>query len=186
LPNIQDLLNMLHITIIHEKIDKPHFMIRENYVLPKYVASSYNDCCNIITKYYQYHYSAWMKFSTPMPKDIAFAQVKTILDKGQGGFVTSVKNALWGRDAALVGLLDAIADSLREDATEKYVEYILSKVSPLDYDLKVQFMRQYIKQYATPVLPNEKLMSPYELAANFGGVIKYHLQWINSLRKNIQ
>ncbi len=185
--NIQYILDLLRSNKISEEVDKPHYMIREGYNLPRYKAEDYDDCCNIIIHYYQYHFRAWMKSSTTMPRDIAFGQAKQMLDKGQGGFIKHVKNAIWGRESGLIGLIDTIADTLREDSVAKYVDYVLSThVNPMDFDLKVHFMKQYLKQYAIPVLPGERLMSAYELASNFDAVIKYHLQWINSLRTNIQ
>ncbi len=185
--NIQDILDMLHISVIGKKIDEPHYMIREAYKLPRYIARDYNDCCELGTKYLQYHFSKWTNCPTLLPTDMAFAQVREILDKLQGGFVGAVKNAIRGREKGLVGFIDVIADSLRDEAVEKYIMYVVTThIPPMDYDLKVRLMKEYLKKYASHILPNEQLMSPYELAANIESLIKFHMEWINSLRKNIQ
>lgn len=181
---LHGILQLLHISVITEKVDRPHRMIRERWVTPTYVPVDYPEFCKIITGYYQYHTKAWLGGPT-MPADLAFSKAREILEKGQGGYVQIGKCSLGGREGGVIAAIDLIAEGIMEDATEKYITYILSTyVNPLDYDSKVALMKEYRAEYAH-VLPGEELMSAYELAANFDAFIKFHLQWINSFRKAI-
>ena len=183
--SIRELFRLLHINVITEKVDRPHSMIRENWRTPTYVPEDYNEAVDILTHYYQYHHQAWMG-GPVMPADMAFGHVREALEKAQGGYVQAMKQALAGREGGLVARVDAIAEEIKQDATEKYVIWVLSTfVAPMDFDSKVALMSEYLNEYAH-VLPGEKLMSPYELAANFDAFVKHHIAWINQLRNAIQ
>ena len=183
--SIHKIFMLLHYSVIVEKIDSVHQMIRERFVAPTYIPRDYDEFCKIIKKYYQYHYKAWLAGPT-MPDDLAFSQARMYLDKGQGGFIQIAKNSLDGREGGLIAAIDVIADGLRDDATEKYVLHVLSTaVNPMDYDKKVAFMQSYLNEFFH-VLPGEKLMGAYELAANFDAFIKFHIEWINSFRSAVK
>jgi len=82
-------------------------------------------------------------------------------------------------------VLDMITEKMKDEATESYITYILNRyVNPLEYDSKVSLMQEYINEFAH-VLPGERLMSAYEMASNFEGLINFHLKWIYSFRRTI-
>lgn len=183
--SIHEIFMMLHYSVIIEKIDRVHHMIRERFVAPTYIPRNYNEFCKIIKEYYQYHYKAWLAGPT-MPDDLALSQARMYLEKGQGGFIQIAKNSLEGREGGLISAIDAIASGLLDDATEKYTLYVLTTaLAPQDYDKKVAFMQSYLNEFSH-VLPREKLMSAYELAANFDAFIKFHIEWINSFRSAVK
>lgn len=180
--DVQGILNKLHIDVIGRVIEYPHTMIRERYKVPKYVADDSQECIRIMVNYFQYHYASWMKVRFTMTYELALAKVKDLLSK-KGGFAQSIKNATKGREGGLIAAIDAIAEALKEEATERYIEGVVTScIDPLDFSLKVALADEYIRVYATHVLPGEKLLSPYELAANFESIIKYHVKWIVSYR----
>lgn len=182
--SIEEIFRLLHISVITEKVDKPHNMIRECWVTPKYVPDDYEELCKLITDYYQYHYQKFYGGNL-MPADLAFGQARQIMEQTQGGYIQLAKNALEGRDRGLPALFDAFRDNFIEQHTEQYILSILGDyVNPLDYDLKVKLMSDYLNEYSH-VLPDEKMLSAYELAANFEPFIKMHLTWIDSYRKAI-
>lgn len=180
--DVQAILNKLHIDVIGRVIEYPHNMIRERYKVPKYVADDSQECIRIMVNYFQYHYASWMKVRFTMPYELALAKVKDLLSK-KGGFAQSIKNATKGREGSLISALDAIAEALKEEAMERYIEGVITScIDPLDYDSKVSLASEYLKLYASHILPGERLVSHYELGANIESLIKYHVKWIVSYR----
>ena len=182
--DLHKILKMLHVSVITEKVDRPINMIRERWVCPKYRPDDYEDCCRMLISFMQYFNSAWTHTSAKMPEDIAFSRVENILEN-KGGFVQVVKDSLAGREGGIVAVLDMITEKMKDEATESYITYILNRyVNPLEYDSKVSLMQEYINEFAH-VLPGERLMSAYEMASNFEGLINFHLKWIYSFRRTI-
>ncbi len=201
--SIHDIIAMLHIDVIGGEIEARHVMIRESYKIPKYVANDYEDFKAIVSNYYQYHFSMWIGAGPIMPDDMAFGEVNKILKQmprpdskmarvqsaleSEGGFVSSVKRALYGRDGGLIGVIDSIAESIKKDAVKRYVRTVfLECVNPINFDMKVKFMREYLETYGKVILAGDLLLSPYELAANLEAVIQNHVRLVNEFRKSLQ
>ncbi len=202
--SVQDLIDLLHIDIIGSEIESKHSMIREAYRVPKYVADDYDDFKAIVLHYYQYHHAAWLNVDFGMPPDMAHGRVLEILnnmsrpdtrlsrvrgylDQEGGGYVKAIKNALRGRDRGLVGVIDDIAEAMKQEAVKQYVTAVfLDGMDPLDFETRVAFMEEYIRRYGNVVLPGEDLMSPYELAAHLEVVIENHVKLVNQFRNTLQ
>ena len=184
---LQEILDLLHPDVIGRKIEYVHNRIREEWTVDMYKAKSYEECHEYLTKYYQYHNARWMAVGVKMPEEIAFAAVREILDKGEGGFVLNVKNALRARNGGMITLVNMIAEHFKVDNTEKYVRHIIgTKCNPLDFNLKVQLARAYLERYGKNILPGEPLMNAYELAADFESIIKAHVTLVNQYRNLVQ
>ena len=183
--SIQEIFMLLHIDVVRDKVDRVHHMIRELWVAPVFMPDDYDDFCRMITSYYQYHHKAYLGGPT-MPEDLAFSNAQIFIEKGKGDFIQVIKKALAGREGGLPAVIDMISDGFINDTTEKYVNYILNtSVAPFDYDKKVAFMQTYLDEFSH-VLPEERLMSAHELAANFEAFVKFHLEWINSFRNAVK
>jgi len=201
--SIKDILDLLHIDVIGEEIESVHNMIRESYTVKKYVVGSYDEFKQEVSQYYSYHFSNWIEAPTAMPLDMAHGGAREILDyspdtrlsriegvldkEGGGGYVAAVKNCLSGRHGGLVGVIDAIAEGIKQQAVKRYVRAVfLDCVNPLDFDKRVAFMQEYLNTYGGLLLPNEDLLSVYDLAANFEAVIQHHVRLVNEFRKTLQ
>ena len=185
--NISQVFSDLDTDTLVEVIDRPHRLIRDGYRVPVYAVGSYEEACEILTEYYQYHFEGWLRSGTPLRADIAFANVRMILDGHEGGWVVAVKNAIRGRRGGLIGLIDAIAEAFQKEALEKYVRYVIdTRICLLDFEQVIAFAEQYLDQYGRYLLPGEELMSKYELAANLEAIIQYHVQIMDNFRQRIQ
>jgi hypothetical protein len=179
---VKDILDLLHPDVIAERVDEPHRMIREGFRVPKYVADDYGDCLRIIVGYFQYHFAGWMGLDVVMPYELALTQVKELLSR-KGGFVLAVKNAVRGREGALVSAIDLIAESFRELSVEQFIDGVLTRyINPMDFDLKMRLAGEYLERYAVHVLSGEDIISAAELAGNFERIIKFHVKWVVSYR----
>lgn len=187
--NINDILALIHQDVIGERVDTPHRIWRENYKVTKFIVDSYDQAVEEILKYYCYHMSMW--YNSPvqlkMPADMAFSNVKIILDNTPGGWIQAIKDCISGRNGGLLEKIDLIAEALRKEAVEKYMSHIVGMfINPMDYNNKVRLMIQYLRQYGRCILPQEKLLSPFELANNCSEIIKYHANLVCSFRKLLQ
>lgn len=185
--NIQEIFDALSIKQVVDKVHLPHKVIREKYEVKKFRAKDYDEAMSILTKYYQFHFAKWTRTTPYLSEDIAFANVRLILDKEKGGFVVAMKNAIRGREGGLISLVNKIAQSFEEESLQKYIRYVIDHMlNRLDFNQMVLFAQQYLNQYAKYLLPEEEVMTPYELAANLEGIIKYHIQVLNSYRQMLQ
>lgn len=180
---VKAILDMLHPDVIGERVEYVLNMLRENYRVPKYIADDFHDCARIIVGFYQYLYAGWLGTDVVMPYELALSQVKELLSK-KGGFANLVKNSLRGREGGLIGAIDSLVDSFKEVAVSQYVDGVVTHfVDPLDFELKMDLAEEYLEKYARHVLPNEELIHPGLLAANFESIIKYHVKWVVSYRQ---
>ncbi len=132
-----------------------------------------------------FHEAKKLLKNMPRP-DSPMARIHEVLDS-QGGFVYAVKKALRGRDRGLIGVIDDIAEAMKQEAVQRYVQTVfLECVDPLNFDKKVHFMNEYLEVYGRVLLAGEVLLSPYELAANLETVIQHHVMLVNEFRKTIQ
>ena len=87
----------------------------------------------------------------------------------------------------MIGVIDAIAEGMKKQAARRYVEAVfLDCLDPLDFDTKVAFMQEYLELYGAVVLPDEELMSSYQLAANLESVVQNHVNLINQFRTTLR
>jgi hypothetical protein len=201
--NVQEIIDLLHIDILAHEIELVHDQIREVYRVPIAVADDYEDFKAVVTHYYQYHFAAWHHIEFEMPPDMAWGRVREILEERSrpdtrlsrisgylhenGEWIQAVKNAMRGRHVGVIGVIDSIAEGMKEAAVKQYVTAVfLDCLNPLDFETKVAFMMEYIERYGRIVLPGEDLLSPYELAANLDAVIQNHVRLINQFRTTLQ
>jgi len=202
--SVHDLIDMLHIDKIGRHIESVHNMIREGYEVKKYVVDSYEEFKEVVPDYYQYHLGAWMKAQSPFPADWAFDFALRILDtpipdvrmskvdgllEKKGGFARAVNNARTGRNGGMVGVINDIAEIMKEQAVRHWVTGVFRcGVDPLDFDKRVAFMQEYQDHYGNLILDGDAMISPYEAAAfsNFELIIESHTRLVNEFRKFLQ
>jgi len=201
--SIKEILNLLHVDVIAERIESVHKMIRESYKVTKYTVENYEEFKKEISTYYQYHYRLWLDVDPTMPLDLAHTRAEDILKNSpdpnlpkirdvlgnvsDNGYTVSYKNAKRGRYGGLVGVIDAIAEGIKNEAITKYVSAVfLDCVDPLNFEKKIEFMQEYLNMFGQVLLPGEDLLSIYELANNLEAVIQNHVKLINEFRKTLQ
>ncbi len=185
--NVQEILDKLHQDLIGKKIDYPHRMIRESYTLSNFLPKTKDEADSILTEYFAYHYTRSLNFNGKMPADIAYSEMRQLLEKQKGGYVQAIKNCVTGRDGGIVEVINLIAEELRKMAVFKYINYIVGiHINKLDFDYRVKLMSQYLSQYGQHILPGEKMMSAYELAGNAEMLVKYHANIVCNFRKLLQ
>jgi hypothetical protein len=184
---IDKILDDLHIDTIARRYEYVHNMVRERWEVKKYRPKDYHECHRYLAKYYSYHFATALRVDVVVPPERAFYEVRRILDKAQGGFAGHIGNAVRGRHGGMKALVDLIAEELKNEAIEQYITYTINiAIDNLDWNMRIELMRQYLKRYSKHMLPGEYMKSPEELAASYESVIKYHMQMVNSYRNIIQ
>ncbi|MEI8348731.1 MAG: hypothetical protein WCI77_01120 [Candidatus Omnitrophota bacterium] len=201
--SVKEVIALLHVDVIAEQIESVHKIIRESYKVKKYVVEDYEEFKNEISRYYQYHFSMWIDADSIMPPDLAHTRARNILknqpntnlpeirdvlgSSGENGYTISYKNAKTGRYGGLIGVIDALAEGIKNDAISKYVSAVfLDCVNPMDFDKKIYFIQEYLKTYGQILLPGEEFLSIYELANDLEAIIQNHVKIINEFRKKLQ
>jgi len=201
--SIKEILNLLHVDVIAQRIESVHRMIRENYKVTKFFVENYEEFKQEISKYYEHHYTQWLDVDPAMPPELAHSRAHDILENSpnqnlpkirdilgstnESGYIVAYKNAKSGRYGGLVGVIDAIAEGIKNDAISKYVSAVfLDCVDPLNFDKRIEFMQAYLDIYGAILLPGEELLSVYELANDLEAVIQNHVKLVNEFRKKLQ
>jgi len=199
--SIREILDLLHIDRIGREIESVHDMIRESYTLKAYVASDYEDFKSIVCDYYSYHDYHWHNGAGQLTKEMAYDRVRDVLDnqpntglariKGildsEGSYNVAAKNSLTGRGGGLKAVLDNISEQMKKKAVTQWVSTVfLEKISPLNSQLKVSLMVEYLELYGGVLIPDEELLSPYDLASNLEFVVQNHVRQVNEFRKTLQ
>lgn len=201
--SIKEILNLLHVDVIAERIESVHKMIRENYKVKRYFIENYEEFKEEITKYYQHHYTQWLDVDPTMPPELAHSRAHDILENSpnpnlpkirdilgstnETGYSVAYKNAKSGRYGGLVGVIDAIAEGIKNEAISKYVSAVfLDCIDPLNFDKRIEFMQAYLDMFGAVLLPDEELLSVYELASDLEAVVQNHVKLINDFRKKLQ
>lgn len=198
--SVLDLIELLHIDRIGA-IEAEHKMIREGYKVKKYTVESYEEFLVVVVGYYQYHSSLTFGQGEVMPAWLAEGYVSQILDSSplpwlakianmlgakEGGFKIAAANSMSGRHGGLPSVIDAVALGMSQKAVRQYIDAVFLRINPLDYDIRVAFMQEYLKIFGAVLLNGEVCMSPYELAVNMQAVIENHMKISNEFRKVIQ
>ena len=185
MPDLMEILNLLDEQTIARRVSLSHEFARERYQLRRFMVENFREFQREITDYTKYHFAATTA-PVEMPDELAFGMAWQMVDRSygsQGGIETAYRNAKTGTRGGLSGVLTAIANALREEREEAYVNYILrTRVDPLDFDQVVDLMSQYLARFGRYIPAGTTVRAPAELAANWPELIKLHSRVVSSIR----
>jgi hypothetical protein len=189
-PNINEVLSLLDVKTMAERFAIRHVLIRETYVPKKIVVSNYDEFIEIIVDYFKTHFLGRLnlKEKVDMPEHFAHDMVREILEKsfqGEGGFEYAYNICKLGIDGGMKTVLDKIYEVLLREEEERYTEYVLDKALGLEWESRVEMMRQYIKRFGHNLPDSASLKSPERLALNCKEIIRNHVRFINRLRTRL-
>ena len=161
---------------IARRVAVPHDEARMQYHLSSNTVADYDQFSDIITDYYNYHYTRCISHGGTFGRDDAYGKVKELLEneyrKKRGDIVSAFNDAHDGTNGGMRVILDTIAEALKAEAVESYVTSIFDRyVAPNSWEDKVSIISQFIA-YSGPYLSSSIVAGqPERYAQNYSELI---------------
>ena len=167
---------------IARKVGIPHDEARVQYSLRSNTVNSYQEFSDIISDYYNHHFSFCVSNGGRLSQAEAASRAKKLVDqeyrkKNSSDLVGAFNNANNGTDGGLRKILDIIAENLKSESVENYVSNIFDRyIEPNSWDQKVDMIRQFIEHYGEHLSQDIQTDKPERYASNYRALISSYVQ----------
>ena len=170
---------------IAKNVTNPHDEARMHYSLSKNTVEGFEEFADVITDYFNYHYSRCVVPGGVMSRTEAAGRAKEILEKEyrrQGGnIITGYNDAHDGTNGGLRVIFDKIAEQLKAESVERYIRDAFDRyVTPNSWEQKLDIIRQFIVQYGHLLPSSIRADQPERYAQNYEELIR---AFMDSLKK---
>ena len=183
--SLESLVAVLDELAIARNVTNAHDEVRMHYSLTKNTVGDFDEFTDVITDYFNYHFSQCVVPGGVMSRTEAAGRAKEILEKEyrrQGGnIITAYNDAHDGTNGGLRVIFDKIAEQLKAESVERYIRDAFDKyVTPNSWEQKLAIMENFIARYGH-MLPSSILADqPERYAHNYEELIR---GLIDSLKK---
>ena len=159
--------------------------IRVGYPFYPNKIESFEEFTDAISNYCSYHYSQCCQRGEPTSltgvSTLAIRIVEQEYRSCGGDIFTAYKDVRDGTSGGLMVILDRIAERLKGEAIERYIEDVFERyMSPVSWEAKVEIIRQFIARHDQD-LPSSILNDrPEKYADNYHELIR---EYVVSLKK---
>ena len=178
---ITSLMSDLDERTIAKRIGIAHDEARLNFRVPSNTVKTFDQFSNVISNYYNYHYTQCVSRGGQLPYSEAYGRAKELLEKqmrrSSGNIVTAFNNTHDGTNGGLRVVLDDIAEALKAEVIERYISDAFDRnVRPNSWEQKVEIIRQFIA-YSGPYLSSSiKQGQPERYAHDYTELIRSYVE----------
>ncbi len=177
---IDGLLAELDERTIARQIAVEHDQARMKYSLDSNTVSSYQQFKSIITHYYNYHHVKCISHGGQLSSSHAYGKAKELLEreyrKRNGDIVSAYNDAHDGTNGGLRVVLDTIADGLKAEQIERYINDVFDRyVEPNSWEQKVDIIRQFIGYCGRILSSSVAASDPERYAHDYNGLIRSYV-----------
>ncbi len=178
---INSLLAYLDERAIARNVAIPHDEKRMQYHLSSNTVTDWDQFRDIITGYYNYHYTGCVSRGGRLSSGEAYGRATELLEKEyrkKGGDIVSAFNDSYdGTNGGLRSVLDIICEAIKAESVERYVRDMFDRhVAPNSWDQKVDMIRQFIS-YSGPYLSSSIVAGqPERYAQNYSELIRSYVE----------
>lgn len=186
---ISSMIEELRETTIARKIGIPHDTARNGFAIQKNVVANYQEFEHLISSYYSHHYQmAYPGCSLPWSE--CLDRAKHVLEqeyhrRRRGDLVSCYKNAEAGLDGGVRAILDTLAESIKADATQRYVREVFDRyVSPVEWSDKVAIIQEFFNECGRYLSPAVDQSDPSRYARDYNTIVNAYvmsLQEVSSM-----
>lgn len=174
---IDSLMSQLDERTIAGRIGIVHDEARMQYHLNSNTVSNFSQFRNIITDYYNYHYSRCVIRGGSLPSMEAYSRAKQLLEneyrKRGGDINTAVQDAIDGTNGGMRGVLDILADGLKAEVVERYITDLFDRyIAPNSWDQQVEIIRQFITYTGHTLSGSVDTGKPEKYARDYSSLIR--------------
>ena len=174
---ISSLLGYLDERAIARDVAIPHDEKRMQYHLSSNTVTDWDQFRDIITDYYNYHYTGCVSRGGRLSPYEAYGATKPLLEKEYrkkgGDIVSAFNDAHDGTNGGLRSVLDIICEAIKAESIERYIQNVFDHhVAPNSWDQRLDMTRQFIA-YAGPYLSSSIVVSqPKRYAHDWSELIR--------------
>ncbi len=178
---INSLLGYLDERAIARNVAIPHDEKRMQYHLSSNTVTDWDQFRDIITGYYNYHYTGCVSRGGRLSSGEAYGRATELLEKEYRkkgrDIVSAFNDSHDGTNGGLRSVLDIICEAIKAESVERYVRDMFDRhVAPNSWDQKVDMIRQFIA-YAGPYLSSSIVVSqPERYAQNYSELIRSYVE----------
>jgi len=185
MPAISALLADLNERRIAQRIGIAHDEARMRFPLESNTVEDFNQFREIITRYYNHHYTTRVSHGGGLPASEAYGRAKELLEheyrRRHGSIVSAFNNAHDGTNGGLRVVLDTIAEGLKAEVVERYIADAFDRhVAPNSWEQKVEIIRQFIAQCGPYLSSSIKAAQPERYAHDYSELIR---SYVNGLQE---
>lgn len=177
MPSILVLLKELDATTIARKVGRAHDTARNQYYCPSNTVRDFDEFCDIIGDYYNYHFSTCVSHGGMLSRVDAVGKAKELLrshyQRHGDGMQAAFSDAYYGTNSGLRRVLDVIADVLRTESAEHHIRNLFDEnIKPCSWDDKVEIIRQFFDVFGHCLPPSIRIDKPESYASNYEELIR--------------
>jgi len=177
---ISSLLSALDERVMAGQIAIPHDEARVQYSLHSNTVGSFHEFSDVISDYYNYHYTLCVSNGGQLSLSEAAGRAKELLEqeyrKRQGDIVSAYNDAHDGTNGGMRVVLDIIAEGLKTESVERYIRDVFDRhVAPNSWEQKLGIIRQFIVQCGAYLSPSIKAHQPERYAQNYNDLIRSYV-----------
>lgn len=189
-PILGTILSEIDVDNLCVKISHPIDNARSSFLMESVTADSYEVFNEVISSYFIHLLNHTRQIIDPIEVEVVRSEATALLERAfssKGGL-----GAAWAeaRDATQGGLrfvLDSMTDQFKREENEKYVGYVLkSAMDPLDWERKVEIVRNLISRLQNYLPPEIKSNPPERYASNFNEIVKVYVNSIDQFKSYIR
>ena len=182
--SIGNLLAELDERTIANRIGIRHDEARMRYPLTSNTVKNFDEFNQIISDYYNYHFSICVSQGGSLLRSEASSRAKKILEReyrrSNGDIVTAYNNSVDGIDGGLRQVLDIICEGIKTEAIENYIRDVFDRhVRPNSWKQKVAIIHQFINRCGVHLSSSIRTDQPERYAQNYQELIR---TYVNALK----
>ena len=181
---IQHLVAELDERALAQTVGISHDEARMRYRLRSNTVANFDDFSLIISHYYTVHFTTCVSTGGRLARSQAASRAKEIIGQEYrrrgGDIVTAFNDAKDGTNGGMRGILDIIAEKLKEEAIEYHIRETFDRyVTPNSWAQKVKIIKQFIQHYGGFLGSTIKRNQPERYAQNYQELIR---SYVSALR----
>lgn len=182
---IDNLLSALDERHMAQRVGLAHDEARMRYPLQSNTVDTFDRFSDIVADYYNYHFTLCVSGGGALGRAEAAGRAKELLEKEyrrqNGDIITAFNDANDGTNGGLRVVLDKIAEALKAESVERYIREMFDRhVTPNSWELKVEIIRQFIRQCGANLASSIRADQPERYAQNYQELIR---SYVDSLQR---
>ena len=178
---LDDVLNAIDEQTIAQKIELRHDEFRQHYQLRSLIVRDTQEFWDETGRYYADHFAAVVAPGAKLSPAEANGRVRQILEgelrRTGRTLLNLLADARDGRNSGLAGVLNMIANGIKEESVENEIEDVFSRFVDMDsWPARVSIMREFLTRYGH-MLPTAITSQPPE---------RYASEWKQLIRQYVE
>jgi hypothetical protein len=173
----QSLIDALDERELAQRIGIPHDEVRLRYHLRSNTVRDAQEFERVIGDYVAYHHEACISPGGRLRDFEAVSRAKQILQsvyrRRNQTLLNAVADGVAGLNGGMMGIINHLADALKEESIENYIEDTIDRHVQIDsWSQKVALMRDLLAHYGHVLPESIRIQPPEKFAADYKALVR--------------